>query len=903
WASRGLYSLVPQPVVAHAAQVQTRGLILSSGGAAEVYPQYTFNSYGLDYDTLIYTPSNLSTSPLNLEVTPNVLGRYSVIVLANGQLGATFPNGSFLSVLSPSQWTQIHNYQQYYGVRLVAIDDVPTAPVYAGKVAAFGGATSCNSASLNVSPSNKNFTDAAGLKNTWSLPVGENIPGSSCNFPSTVIDAAAVTPVLTFNNTGVAAAVIDFGRNQQQMSFFHPCGFWSTTCATVGNIWFQWATKGLYTGIRRLYFTPQIDDVFLTTDGNDENGKAVGYRASVADIQGLIAWMPSINSRLPAGSNIVIEMAFNGLYLISTLSMLLTSIFAGNGVLERFANSTDWYIDIDPDLTDTNLDWIKPLGTGQSLWPNLSKVNSSWAASVLATDPLYNMFSAPGALTTVTNKFFWVSHTFTHEIFNNNTYSDVTNEITFNFNLASKKYWGLDGQPFWSNNSIVTPGISGIFNGDALKALSDFGIKGCVGDSSRNKTVDANRPLWWPLTTTVANNNFAGFTVIPRQSLAIYFNATNANYNAQLYNNIYGTKKTFADVLVAEVDRNMRTLAFLSWNPAMFHQANLRNADLPTVTVGSGTGKFGLMQQWVEAVFGTWATIANWPVISLKQDDLTQKFINCQAYETAGVNVVQLVSVTQSGVIVTGFNVTASKTVVAPVTLPPSIGLKNITALPAGATTEQIGIDSLTIWIPLKAGAVPVSIVFGTPIVQTTVCFPAWSATVGYPGSSTVSHNSINYKSKWYENIGYAPGAATGDGGWVSSGPCVVATVTTTASATATPGVCFAAWKSTVGYNSGSSVSYNGVNYQSKWYENINSAPGAGGDGGWISQGACVAGPTSTTSVVVTKTGTATATTSVDPIIGTSCTGFGSSQCINHARYQCGYYTANVLTWGSWGTC
>ncbi|KAJ3004809.1 UNVERIFIED_CONTAM: hypothetical protein HDU68_004887 [Siphonaria sp. JEL0065] len=517
------------------------------------------------------------------------------------------------------------------------------------------------------------------------------------------------------------------------MSYFLPCGSWSTTCATIGHVWFQWATQGVYTGLRRIYFSPQVDDLFLSTAGNDENGKAVEFRVSTADIEGLVSWLPGLNSRLPTGSNITLEFAFNG-----------------NGLLEQFANTTDWYIDIDPDMTDSDLDWKKPLGTGQTLWPDLAKINSSWAASILATDPLYNLFSAPDTLTSITSKFFWVSHTFTHEIFNNNSYSDVINEVTFNLNLADGKYWNLASQSVWSSKSIVTPGISGIFNGDALKALSDSGIKGCVGDSSRPKTLNTDRPLWWPMTTTTANNGFDGFVVIPRQSLAIYFNATNPTYNTQLYNNIYGTTKTFSDVLAAEVARNLRNLALLSWQPAMFHQANLRNADLPVVSVGSGSGKFGVLQQWIEAVFGSFAQISNWPIVTIKQDDLTQKFINRQTYETAGVNVVQLLSVSDDvTTTLYGFNVTAAKDCIAPVTLPPSFILQNITSMPAGATAEQIGIDSLTIWIPLTANAAPVSVVFnnGIPQVLTTSTISLSVITTAFTNTAVTTTSSVVSKS------------------------------------------------------------------------------------------------------------------------------------------------------------
>ncbi|KAI9327917.1 hypothetical protein BDR26DRAFT_808650, partial [Obelidium mucronatum] len=599
-------------------------------------------------------------------------------------------NGSYLSTLYDWQWRQIHKYQQYYGVRMVALNDAPTAMAYTGKVTSFAGESSCNSqTSLNLRPAATQFTDPAGLKSTWSLPAGDYVPGGSCNFPASILDNAAATSVLNFDYSGSAAVVMQFEPNRWQMSFFLPCGSWSITCNTIGNIWFQWVTRGLYTGIRRVYFTPQIDDVFLTTDGLDENGIAVSYRNSPADIQGLIDWMPDLNRRLPVGSNVTIEMAFNG-----------------NGILERISNSTDYYIDIDPDLTDAPLDWKKPLGSGLTIWPNLTAVDRNWTKANLALDSLYSFFSAPGNLTKTTNKFLWCSHTFTHEILNNNSFSDTINEISFNFQLASDKFWGLDGQTFWSNKSMVTPGISGFFNGDALRGLMDFGITGAVGDSSRPKTLNPHRPMWWPLITTVANNGHDGFTIIPRQSVTIYFNTTNTVCSMDQ------TNHTYEYLMAMEVFRNMRTLALLSWAPAMFHQANLRNADLPVVTMGSATGKLGLMQQWVEAIFGNFTQVSNWPIINLKQDDLTQKFINRQIYETAGVIVNQFLNVTANGVGISGISVTTQKSCVAPVTLPPEIGLADIISLPEDAATEQIGVDAITVWIPLVANASPVHIKF-----------------------------------------------------------------------------------------------------------------------------------------------------------------------------------------------
>ncbi|KAJ3020734.1 UNVERIFIED_CONTAM: hypothetical protein HDU68_009998, partial [Siphonaria sp. JEL0065] len=174
WVSRGQYGFAPiLPVVAHSAQVETRALIISTGDGSDEYPAMTFKSYGLSYDTFVATAANMSDSPLSLEVIPNALGKYSVIVLSSGQMIAEFANGSYLSTLYPLQWIQLHNYQQYYGVRLVAINDAPNAASYSGKLAAVAGASGCSSTSLNVSPASSIFTDAAGLKSTWTLAAGE----------------------------------------------------------------------------------------------------------------------------------------------------------------------------------------------------------------------------------------------------------------------------------------------------------------------------------------------------------------------------------------------------------------------------------------------------------------------------------------------------------------------------------------------------------------------------------------------------------------------------------------------------------------------------------------------------------------------------------------------------------
>ncbi|KAJ3025185.1 UNVERIFIED_CONTAM: hypothetical protein HDU68_007384 [Siphonaria sp. JEL0065] len=145
------------------------------------------------------------------------------------------------------------------------------------------------------------------------------------------------------------------------------------------------------------------------------------------------------------------------------------------------------------------------------------------------------------------------------------------------------------------------------------------------------------------------------------------------------------------------------------------------------------------------------------------------------------------------------------------------------------------------------------------PVVTTTAsgsnCYPAWVSTQNYPGGSTVSYNNVNYKNSWWENPGSAPGAANGDGGWVSQGACggqQSSTTTTT----------------TVAVKSSSTTTTTTVPVKSS---------------------------TTTTTTVPVKSSTTTTTTvpvvtttagSGGPVVGESCS-TGTSQCFAGTMYFC----------------
>ncbi|KAJ3016744.1 UNVERIFIED_CONTAM: hypothetical protein HDU68_012039 [Siphonaria sp. JEL0065] len=97
----------------------------------------------------------------------------------------------------------------------------------------------------------------------------------------------------------------------------------------------------------------------------------------------------------------------------------------------------------------------------------------------------------------------------------------------------------------------------------------------------------------------------------------------------------------------------------------------------------------------------------------------------------------------------------------------------------AATTASSTATKSSTTTIQVSTSANIVSTTAST-IVSGSNCFPAWKDNQNYPGGSTVSYNSVNYKSSWWQNAGVAPDSTNSYGGWVSQGACGIQQTSTT---------------------------------------------------------------------------------------------------------------------------
>lgn len=380
---------------------------------------------------------------------------------------------------------------------------------------------------------------------------------------------------------------------------------WSLTSNYLQHSYINWMTRGLFVGKRKVYLSTQVDDMHLETGLYYPNN--TNFRIRTRDLDAHKAWQTNINTRLAAGSNYFVEIGHNGNGDIDNA----TSQNAG-ATLCTPAYAVDY--DSPP---DTALEFQKPLGSGTDLWPAEFK-NYSWSINCAQLDPVATWFKNNP------NVFAAVSHTFSHEELNNATYNDANREIYFN--IAWMKQIGISAGNKFSPKGLIPPAITGLHNGDAIKAWMDNGIRFVVGDNTR--PVLRNSNPFYALTTTVAGNGYAGLTVIPRWATTIYYNCDTQACTTNEWIATSGGSGTFTNLLNDARTVNTRYLLGLHPDPYMFHQANMRWGDTDQITVGNQSGKLSLMQIWVETITQELLRLTNWPVSSLTHDNLGQLFLD-----------------------------------------------------------------------------------------------------------------------------------------------------------------------------------------------------------------------------------------------------------------------------------
>jgi hypothetical protein len=254
------------------------------------------------------------------------------------------------------------------------------------------------------------------------------------------------------------------------------------------------------------------------------------------------------------------------------------------------------------------------LGTGTDLWPSKPTVYD-WTAACTQLDELLKWWATPANR----DAYGHISHTFTHEEQNNSTYSDIFKEISFN--QAWLKQVGLDQAKWFTSNGIIPPAITGLHNGDALRAWWDNGIRNCVGDNTRPVLMNQQNPMW-PYFTTVESDGFAGMQINGRWATRIYYNCDTPACTVQEWIDTSAGAGNFDDLLAVEKADTMRHLFGLWHDGYMFHQANLRNSNVDPITINGVTAKYSIFQAWVETIVQEFVRLVDWPLVTLTHQEV-----------------------------------------------------------------------------------------------------------------------------------------------------------------------------------------------------------------------------------------------------------------------------------------
>ena len=674
--------------------VRSTVLILGTNSDDISTASYVLNGYGIPYTGLIVPQTGLTLPALNTTSSGSVSGNFGLIVV-QGQVSYDYGNDNWASALTTDQWNTLYAYQITFGVRMVQMNVYPSDTFGA---AALGGCCNDNDDQTvtlvsTVAASRFPF---AGLN---SVPLSTS---GLWHYPAKVTDTntTQTTAFLKFqanaeySTESVGGVINSYPTGQQQMVFFTSFGTWSATSTYLSHIWIQWGTRGLYSGMRRAMLGTQVDDLLLTSDIYSPAGNL--FRLRTGDLNTHVNWTTSINTRLNSsnpGTTYFLEFGFNG----------NGDIIQGQTLDPNYKTCKIDAIYYDSPYSDTvDLEFEKTLGAGSDVWPTTPSTFNGYSMACLLLDPLTKW------LQTASNRdaFAYVSHTYTHLSLNNATYHDVSREIIWNQQWANMT--GLSSAKRFSNGGLIPPAITGLHNGDALKAFSDNGLHNAVGDNTRPVL---RNPIndHWPLITSVSSNGFAGFQITPRWATNINYNCDTTSCDAQEWNDLSGTIGDIHALLTLEKQTASNQLLGLYQDPYMFHQANLRQTDVGTTLINGQTQRLSLFQMWVETVTAEYARLVNWPIITLKHDDIAAAFKNRMTRDGCMPNIQSLYS--SDGKSVTGVVVTTTGNVCS---APIPVTLRGTLKTNPGFRTEQVGKDPLTVWVTMSGS--PVTLILTTPI-------------------------------------------------------------------------------------------------------------------------------------------------------------------------------------------
>lgn len=227
--------------------------------------QAFLDQIGIPYDTFISLNhlNNPSQYPLPvLSPGPGVANYYG-IVLTSGNLAYCNSSGACQSTFSTADWAALDSFTAAFGVRTLSYYTWPEARYGLSYVSGVG--------TTATSPMNVTIP-TAGLSTFSYMPPTASIPVQNAWVYLAAPVAAAgetTTPILQTTQSGVnytVGAIHTAATGQQYLALTMDNNPFLVHSLALNYGLFNWVTKGQFLGGRKIYLSPQVDDVFIGDD-------------------------------------------------------------------------------------------------------------------------------------------------------------------------------------------------------------------------------------------------------------------------------------------------------------------------------------------------------------------------------------------------------------------------------------------------------------------------------------------------------------------------------------------------------------------------------------------------------------------------------------------------------------
>ncbi|CAN0428257.1 unnamed protein product [Pylaiella littoralis] len=527
------------------------------------------------------------------------------------------------------------------------------------------------------------------------------------------------TPIIAgFSGDQTNAAMLSYTGTDghEELHVFFTMGWFDAGSWAWAHYVHEWATKGIFMGERRFYLGAVVDDLFLATAEFEYNGgtnEASTYqRCTGEDLSNLLKVQQALNTQYP-GSDIITEFAMNGGGIADKLLGSVDGITYVPDYEETTVTpkGTLWYEDDHEDVHDAN--W---LATNVPLMQADMKAGV-WEANDDLLAEVIEHLDTPST-------FFHQHHTLIHLSRDQLRSSDCFTEDTGNVQIALMTgMWESDN---YNWRSMVSPGITGLFNKNCLESAAANLMTCYPGDNTYDGTVAGASVLintesqFHSIYTTESGNGYDGAQIVPRFATYVYFNCVSGDCLIKeneyirrfvcdctpLDPNIaeYTCTSTADECLdddgkteiqsfgsienlfATEAATTTRYLLSGRRDKYMFHQANI----IPAGDIGDGTQS--LLDYWYERVMQDFSKWMTFPVKSVKFDDLCTDFKLHEALDDSSPYATMGLDATGA---VTGFTyVSGSGAGLVPLTVPTALAASIPTTGLTVIESETYGTDT-----------------------------------------------------------------------------------------------------------------------------------------------------------------------------------------------------------------